>query len=103
VLQRDLRRAWEGKGLERQQLDLLITRAPISPGPDATVGRFLIRHDPSSSLRFLERALAIDPGYSPALNDRAKALDALGRTAEAQAAREHWAESFRQGAWQIYD
>lgn len=103
VLYRDLRRAWEGRGMDRPQLDLLASRAPVSPGPDATVGRFLVKRDPALALRFLDRALTIDPLYSPAMNDRAKALDAAGRTADARQAREHWAESFRQGAWQIYD
>jgi hypothetical protein len=67
------------------------------------LGRLLARSDPAAALRILDSVLERWPGYTPAMEDRVKALEALGRRSEAEEARLEQGRRMREGAWPIYD
>jgi spermidine synthase len=79
----------------RQVLAARRAEAPRFRGPAPDLDAASVRHAIAAALLrrgqyeealpHLERALATDPGYLPALVDRGRALIMLGRTAEAQA------------------
>lgn len=103
VLQRDLRRIWLGLPMEEAVWKIYASRAPVQPGPGTLLGKALIAGEPEQALVMLDRALALDPDYTPALEARYKALLHLGRAEEAQKARDHWRDRVAAGAWQVYD
>jgi hypothetical protein len=103
VLDRYLRRLWQGLPLDRGMLRLLAARPAVSPGPLSLMGRYFVGRSPGLALPLLDAALRIDPLWGPALEDRVAALSAAGRPDEAGAAAALRDERLRQGAWQVYD
>jgi hypothetical protein len=103
VLFRDLRRLWMGSELLPQHEAWLRQAAQLSPAPEALMGRYMIGRDAAAALKLLEHVLDRWPDYTPAMEDRVKALEALGRRSEAEEARLEQGRRMRAGAWPIYD
>jgi hypothetical protein len=102
VLDRHLRRLWEGLPLDQGLARLAASRPSVSPGPLSLLGRYYAAR-PDLALPLFDAALRVDPLWGPALEDRVTALSAAGRTDEARAAAALRDEGLRQGAWQVYD
>jgi hypothetical protein len=103
VLDRRFRSLWQGAPLDQDLMRALVARPPVTAGPLDLLGRYLLTRDPASALKALDRALALDPDWGPALSDRVQALRALGREQEAGQAAQHRDESFQRGVWLDYD
>lgn len=103
VLDRHVRRLWQGLPLDRALMQAFVARPQVTAGPLDRLGRYLIGRDPKAALQALDRALLVDPNWGPALLDRVAALRALGRDQEAQEAEALRQQRSRDGSWQVYD
>jgi hypothetical protein len=103
LLERELRRAWWGVALNEEHLRWAGRADLASPAPLVTLGRFYRFRDPSAALQLLDRALRLDPAFSPALEERVKVLEDQGPSRALEEAREARWRMARAGAWQIYD
>jgi hypothetical protein len=102
VLARDLSRLWLGAEMDEDLMRLYAAQAEVQPQPPTLLGKYLITRDSVRAQQMLDRALALDPDYTPALEQKAKAFEAQGDSAAA-VARATWHARVQAGAWQVYE
>lgn len=103
VLDRRIRRLWRDSAPGQDLMALVAARPQISPGPAALLGRYELTRDPLAAAGFLDRALAVDPMWVPALEDEVTAHRRLGDEAGAERANAAWVKRLQDGAWRDYE
>ena len=101
VLELDMHHYFDGRGMDPLALALFKRHPPLTPAPWVVLGRVAAAAPDSTDLRAFDHALQLDPLYLPALLWKARALEAMGRLAEARALRELAQRRQAQGAWLI--